>query len=63
MTTRGAGGGTARLLKERQLDRRKQDGQLPLSPLAGDSRPGDPPPSGAMSQARPGAWWRQARAD
>jgi len=31
--------------------------------LAGDSRPGDPPPSGAMSQARPGAWWRQARAD
>jgi len=25
MTARGAGGGTARLLKERQLDRRKQD--------------------------------------
>jgi len=26
MTARGAGGGTARLLKERQLDRRKEDG-------------------------------------
>jgi len=26
MTARGASGGTARLLKERQLDRRKQDG-------------------------------------
>jgi len=26
MTAHGAGGGTARLLKERQLDRRKEDG-------------------------------------
>ena len=39
MTTRGAGGGTARLLKERQLDRRKQDGQLPPLPTGGRFAP------------------------
>ena len=43
MTARGAGGGTARLLKERQLDRRKEDGaervaQLLQSAQDGESR-------------------------
>jgi predicted nucleotidyltransferase len=31
---------------------------LPIASLAGDPRPGDPPPSGAMSQARPMALYR-----
>jgi hypothetical protein len=40
-------------------ERWQRYGPLPLAPLAGNPRPGDPPPSTSVSQARPMACYRR----